>query len=103
MLNVNVSWRPGYSGSSGRPDYVIYKFLELQKNADIDGYEVCRDASEFLRDCSRINDLVKSLLSTQQSSFFSFSWGISPSFGIVMKIKDLPDRQFHFTNWSWKP
>ena len=29
LLNVNVGWRPGYSGSSGRPSYVIYKFLEL--------------------------------------------------------------------------
>ena len=29
LLNVNVSWRPDYSGSSGRPSYVIYKFLEL--------------------------------------------------------------------------
>ena len=49
-----------------------------------------KDASGWLRDCSRINTLVKDLLSTKQSSFFSFSWDILPSFGIVMKIKDLP-------------
>ena len=103
LLNVNVSWRPGYSGSSGRPDYIIYKFLELEKSTDVDGYEVWKDTSGWLRDCSRVNALVKDLLSTKQSSFFSFSWDISPSFGIVMKIKDTPERQFHFTNWSWKP
>lgn len=88
LLNVNVSWRPGYSGSSGRPDYMIYKFLELEKSDDVDGYEVWKDASGWLRDCSRINTLVKNLLSTKQSSFFSFSWDISPSVGIVMKTKD---------------
>ena len=82
---------------------MIYKFLELQKSNDVDGYEVWKDASGFLRDGSRINTMVKNLLSTKQSSFFSFSWDISPSFGIVMKIKDTPERQFHFTNWSWKP
>ena len=103
LLNVNVSWRPGTSASSGNPKYMIYKFLELQKSTDVDGYEVWKDASAFLRDCSRINTLVKNLLSTKQSSFFSFYWDISPSFGIVIKIKDTPERQFHFTNWSWKP
>lgn len=71
---------------------MIYKFLELEKSTDVDGYEVWKDASGWLRDCSRINALVKDLLSTQQSSFFSFSWDISPSFGIVMKIKDLPSK-----------
>ena len=59
LLNVNVSWRPGYSGSSGRPDYIIYKFLELEKSTDVDGYEVWKDASGWLRDCSRVNALVK--------------------------------------------
>ena len=103
LLNVNVSWRPDTSAASGRPNYVIYKFLELQKSADIDGYEVWRDSSGWLRDCSRINTLVKNLLSTKQRSFFSFSWDISQSFGIVMKIKDLPSKQFHFANWNWKP
>ena len=103
MLNVNVGWRPGYSGSSGGPSYMIYKFLELEKSDDVDGYEVWKDASGWLRDCSRVNALVKDLLSTQQSSFFSFSWDVSPSFGIVMKIKDLPEKQFHFADWNWKP
>ena len=103
LLNVNVSWRPGYSGSSGRPDYIVYKFLELQKSTDVDGYEVWKDAYSWLRDCSRINDLVKNLLSTKQGNFFSFNWSISPSFGIVIKLKDLPEKQFHFTNWSWRP
>ena len=92
LLNVNVSWRPGYSGSSGRPDYIIYKFLELQKSTDVDGYEVWKDSSAWLRDCSRINTLVKNLLATKQSSVFSFSWSISPSFGIVIKLKDLPSK-----------
>ena len=92
LLNVNVSWRQGYSGSSGRPSYMIYKFLELEKSNDVDGYEVWKDASGWLRDCSRINTLVKDLLSSKQSSFFSFSWDISHSFGIVMKIKDLPSK-----------
>lgn len=103
LLNVNVSWRPGPSGSSGNPSYMIYKFLELEKSSDVDGYEVWRDAYGFLRDCSRVNTLVKDLLSTKQSSFFSFSWDISPSFGIVMKIKDLTSKQFKFYNWSWTP
>ena len=103
LLNVRVSWRQNISPSSSRPDYVIYKFLELQKSTDVDGYEVWRDASGFLRDGSRINTLVKNLLSTKQSSFFSFNWSVSSPFGIVMKIKDLPEKQFHFTNWSWKP
>lgn len=103
LLNVNVSWRPGTSAASGNPKYMIYKFLELQKSADIDGYEVWRDSSGWLRDCSRVNALVKDLLSTKQSSFFSFSWDISPSFGIVMKIKDLPSKQFKFYNWTWTP
>ena len=103
LLNVNVSWRPGYSGSSGRPDYIVYKLLELQKSADVDGYEVWKDASGWLRDCSRINTLVKDLLATKQSSFFSFSWHILTEFGIVIKLKDTPERQFHFTNWNWKP
>ena len=71
---------------------MIYKFLELEKSDDVDGYEVWKDASGFLRDCSRVNALVKDLLSTQQSSFFSFSWDISPSFGIVIKLKDLPSK-----------
>ena len=92
LLNINVSWRPNTSAASGRPDYVIYKFLELKKSADVDGYEVWRDASGFLWDCSKVNTLVKNLLATKQSSFFSFSWDISPSFGIVMKIKDLPSK-----------
>ena len=92
LLNINVSWRQNNSPSSSRPDYVIYKFLELQKSADVDGYEVWRDASGFLWDCSRVNTLVKNLLSTKQSSFFSFYWDISPSFGIVMKTKDLPSK-----------
>ena len=103
LLNVNVGWRPGYSGSSGRPSYMIYKFLELEKSNDVDGYEVWKDASGWLRDCSRINTLVKNLLSTKQGSFFSFSWDISPSFGIVIKTKDLPEKQFHFASWNWKP
>ena len=103
LLNVNVSWRPSYSGSSGRPDYTIYKFLELEKSSDVDGYEVWKDANGSLRDCSRINTLVKDLLFTKQNSVFSFSWSISPSFGIVMKIKDTPERQFHFASWNWKP
>ena len=71
---------------------MIYKFLELEKSNDIDGYEVWKDASGFLRDGSSVNTLVKDLLSTKQSSFFSFSWSISPSFGIVMKTKDLPSK-----------
>ena len=62
-----------------------------------------KDASGWLRDCSRINALVKDLLLSKQSSFFSFSWYILHSFGIVIKTKDLPEKQFHFTNWSWKP
>ena len=62
-----------------------------------------KDASGFLRDGSRINTLVKNLLATKQSSFFSFSWDISPSFGIVIKTKDLPEKQFKFYNWSWTP
>ena len=103
LLNVNVSWRQNNSPSSSRPNYVIYKFLELQKSSDVDGYEVWKDASGFLRDCSRVNTLVKNLLSTKQSSFFSFSWDILPSVGIVIKLKDLPEKQFHFANWSWKP
>ena len=57
-----------------------------------------KDASGWLRDCSRVNALVKNLLSTKQGSFFSFSWDISLSFGIVMKIKDLPEKQFHFAS-----
>ena len=88
LLNVIVHWRPNTSATSGRPEYIIYKFLELQKSTDVDGYEVWRDASGFLRDGSRINTLVKNLLATKQSSFYSFSWDISQSFGIVMKIKD---------------
>ena len=92
LLNVNVSWRPDTSAASGRPNYVIYKFLELQKSNDVDGYEVWRDSSGWLRDCSRINTLVKNLLSTKQHNFYSFSWDISLSFGIVMKIKDLPSK-----------
>ena len=103
MLNVNVSWRPGLSGSSGNPNYMIYKFLELEKSNDVDGYEVWKDASGWLRDCSRINTLVKDLLSQRQSSFYSFSWSISPSFGIVIKIKDLPEKQFNFAAWEWQP
>ena len=55
---------------------MIYKFLELEKSADVDGYEVWKDASGWLRDCSSINTLVKDLLSTKQSSVFSFSWSI---------------------------
>ena len=55
---------------------MIYKFLELEKSDDVDGYEVWKDASGWLRDCSRINSLVKDLLSTKQSSVFSFSWDI---------------------------
>ena len=82
---------------------MIYKFLELEKSTDVDGYEVWKDASGFLRDCSRVNTLVKDLLFEKQSSVFSFSWSISPSFGIVMKIKDLPEKQFHFATWEWKP
>lgn len=85
------------------PDYIIYKFLELEKSNDVDGYEVWKDASGWLRDCSRINTLVKNLLSTKQSSFFSFSWSISPEFGIVIKTKDLPEKQFHFASWNWTP
>ena len=92
LLNVNVSWRPSYSGSSGRPDYIIYKFLELEKSTDVDGYEVWKDASGWLRDCSIVNSLVKDLLSQRQSSFFSFSWSVSSTFGIVMQIKDLPSK-----------
>ena len=92
LLNVNLSWRPGYSGSSGHQAYMIYKFLELQKSDDVDGYEVWKDSSGWLRDCSRINTLVKDLLATKEGSFFSFSWSISPSFGIVMQIKDLPSK-----------
>lgn len=76
LLNINVSWRQNNSPSSSRPNYVIYKFLELQKSTDVDGYEVWRDASGFLRDCSKVNTLVKNLLATQQRSFFSFSWHI---------------------------
>lgn len=76
LLNVNVNWRQGYSGSSGRPSYTIYKFLELEKSDDVDGYEVWKDASGWLRDCSRVNTLVKDLLSTKQSSVFSFSWSV---------------------------
>ena len=71
---------------------MIYKFLELQKSNDVDGYEVWKDSYGFLRDGSRINTLVKNLLSTKQHGFFDFSWDISPSFGIVMKIKDLPSK-----------
>ena len=67
---------------------MIYKFLELEKSSDVDGYEVWKDASGWLRDCSRINALVKDLLFTKQSSVFSFFWNISSPFGIVMKIKD---------------
>ena len=59
LLNVNVSWSPSYSVSSGRPEYIIYKFLELEKSTDVDGYEVWKDASGWLRDCSRVNALVK--------------------------------------------
>ena len=92
LLNVNLNWSRNYSGSSGGPSYMIYKFLELQKSTDVDGYEVWKDASGWLRDCSRINTLVKDLLATKEGSFFSFSWDISPSFGIVMKIKDLPSK-----------
>lgn len=92
LLNVNVTWHRNYSGSSVGPSYMIYKFLELEKSDDVDGYEVWKDASGFLRDCSRVNALVKDLLSTKEGSFFSFSWSISPSFGIVMKIKDLPSK-----------
>lgn len=92
LLNVNVSWRPSYSGSSGRPDYMIYKFLELEKSDDVDGYEVWKDASGWLRDCSIINTLVKDLLATKQSSVFSFSWNVSSPFGIVIKLKDLPSK-----------
>ena len=103
LLNVNVSWRQNNSPSSSRPNYVIYKFLELQKSNDVDGYEVWKDASGFLRDGSKVNTLVKNLLSTKQSSFYSFYWDISPLFGIVMKIKDLPEKQFHFTSWNWTP
>ena len=103
LLNVNVSWRPSYSGSSGRPDYIICKFLELEKSTDVDGYEVWKDASGWLRDCSRVNTLVKDLLSTKQSSFYSFNWSVSSPFGIVIKLKDTPERQFHFTSWTWKP
>ena len=103
LLNVRVDWRPDTSASSGRPSYIIYKFLELQKSTDVDGYEVWKDASGWLRDGSRINTLVKNLLSTKQSSFFSFYWEVSQSFGIVMKIKDLPEKQFHFASWNWKP
>ena len=103
LLNVNVSWRPRYSGSSGSPNYIIYKFLELEKSDDVDGYEVWKDASGFLRDCSSITSLVKNLLATKQSSVFSFSWNISSPFGIVIKTKDLPEKQFHFDSWSWKP
>ena len=103
LLNIDVSWRPNYSQSSSSPSYTIYKFLELEKSDDVDGYEVWLDASGWLRDCSRVNALVKDLLSTKQSSFFSFSWSISPSFGIVMKIKDLPAKQFKFASWSWTP
>ena len=88
LLNVRVDWRPDTSAASGRPSYIIYKFLELQKSTDVDGYEVWKDTSAFLRDGSRVNALVKNLLSQRQSSFFSFSWDISPSFGIVMKIKE---------------
>ena len=29
LLNVIVDWSPDCSGSSGRPSYRIYKFLEL--------------------------------------------------------------------------
>ena len=29
LLNVNVNWGRNYSGSSGGPSYMIYKFLEL--------------------------------------------------------------------------
>lgn len=76
LLNVNVNWRRNYSGSSGGPSYTIYKFLELEKSDDVDGYEVWKDASGWLRDCSRVNTLVKDLLSTKQSSFFSFSWSV---------------------------
>lgn len=90
LLNVNVTWRPSYSGSSGRPDYTVYKFLELQKSTDVDGYEVWKDASGFLRDGSRINTLVKNLLATKQSSVFSFSWNVSSPFGIVIKLQDTP-------------
>ena len=86
LLNVNLN----YSGSSGRPDYIIYKFLELEKSDDVDGYEVWKDASGWLRDCSRINTLVKNLLATKQSSVFSFSWNVSSPFGIVIKLKDAP-------------
>ena len=103
LLNVNLNWSRNYSGSSGGPSYMIYKFLELEKSSDVDGYEVWKDASGFLRDCSRVNALVKDLLSTKQSSFFSFSWDILSPFGIVIKLKDTPERQFHFTSWSWKP
>ena len=103
LLNVNVSWRQNNSPSSSRPNYVIYKFLELQKSNDVDGYEVWKDASGFLRDGSKVNTLVKNLLSTKQSSFYSFYWDISPLFGIVMKIKDLPEKQFHFASWNWRP
>lgn len=71
---------------------MIYKFLELEKSDDVDGYEVWKDASGFLRDCSRINTLVKNLLATKQSRVLSFSWNISPSFGIVIKLKDLPSK-----------
>ena len=92
LLNVIVNWRPGTSAASGRPSYTIYKFLELQKSADVDGYEVWKDASGWLRDCSRVNALVKDLLSTKQSGFFSFYWDISQSFGIVIKTKDLPSK-----------
>ena len=88
LLNVNVNWSRNYSGSSGGPSYMIYKFLELEKSNDVDGYEVWKDASGWLRDCSKVNTLVKNLLATKQSSFFSFSGDISHSVGIVMKIKD---------------
>lgn len=102
LLGVDVSWRQSYT-TQGKPDYRINKFLELQKSNDIDGYEVWKDASGWLKDGSSINLLVKDLLSAKQSSFFSFNWSISPSYGIVMKIKDLPEKQLHFANWSWKP
>ena len=92
LLNVNLNWSRSYSGSSGHQAYLIYKFLELEKSDDVDGYEVWKDASGWLRDCSRINTLVKDLLYTKEGSFFSFSWSNSPSFGIVIKLKDLPSK-----------
>ena len=98
-----VTWRPGSSSTQGIPDYYVFKLLELEKSDDVDGHEVWKDPSGWLRDCSSINMLVKDLLSAKQSSIFAFNWSFTTTFGVVIKLKDDTSKQFHFTTWEWQP